>query len=106
VLGATFGGRLTVLQIFCIVFLLIPSYMAKNGQSTLVTKKVSKSGDLAGRHTLLFMCDLETSPASLAHIAYGMFNPKILGAPATRSAFASVPRIDGLRVNTEGQVKR
>jgi hypothetical protein len=35
-----------------------------------------------------------------------MFNPKILGAPATRSAFASVPCTDGLRVNTEGQVKR
>ena len=57
-------------------------------------------------HTLLFMYDLEASPASVDHITYGMFNPKILGAPATRSAFASVPRTDGLRVNTEGQVKR
>ena len=93
-------------RFFCIVFLLIPSYIAKNGQSTAITKKVSKSGDLEGRHTLLFMCDLETSPASLAHITYGMFNPKILGAPATRSAFASVPCTDGLRVNTDGQVKR
>lgn len=52
------------------------------------------------------MCDPETSPASVDHIIYGMFNPKILGAPATRSAFARVPRTDGLRVNTEGQVKK
>ena len=42
----------------------------------------------------------------VAHITYGMFNPKTLSAPATRSAFASVPRTDGLRVSTEGQVKR